>query len=85
MVSRAFPTAWPPRFLDLNPCNFWLWGCLKGVVYQGHVSDIATLKDRITLHVRQINSDMVRTAVENVVHRMQFFEFTNGALIEPNS
>lgn len=83
MISRAFPTAWPPRSPDLTPCDFWLWGFLKGVVYQGHVSDIATLKDRITLHVRQINSDMLRAAVENVVHRMQFLEFTNGAHIEP--
>lgn len=84
MISRAFPTAWPPRSPDLIPCGFRLWGFLKGVVYQGHVSDIATLKDRITLHVRQINSDMLRAAVENVVHRMQFLEFKNGAHIEPN-
>ena len=84
MINRAFPTAWPPSFPDLNPCDFWLWGFLKGVVYQGHFSDIATLKDRITLHVKQMNSDMLRAAVENVVHHMQFLEFTNGAHIETN-
>ena len=36
------------------------------------------------LHVRQINSAMLLAAVENVVHRMQFLEFTNGAHIKPN-
>ena len=61
-----------------------MWGFLKGDVYQGYVSDIATLKDRIMLHVRQINSDMLQAAVGNVVHRMLFLEFTNGAHIEPN-
>ena len=24
---------WPPRSPDLNPCDFYLWGCLKSVVY----------------------------------------------------
>lgn len=84
IISRAFPTAWPPRSPDLNPCDFWLWGFLKSVVYQGHVPDIATLKDRITLHVRQITSDMLRVAVENVVQRMQFLEHHNGGHIEPH-
>ena len=83
MISRPFPMVWPPRFPDLTSCNFWLWGFFKGFVYQGYVSDITTLMDRITLHVRQINSDMLRAAVENVMHRMQFLKFTNGADIEP--
>ncbi|GFT82384.1 uncharacterized protein TNCV_2388811 [Trichonephila clavipes] len=29
VISRAFPTAWPPRSPDLNPCDFWLWGVFK--------------------------------------------------------
>ncbi|GBM23639.1 hypothetical protein AVEN_117389-1 [Araneus ventricosus] len=33
IISRHFPTTWPPRSLDLNPCDFWLWGYLKHVVY----------------------------------------------------
>ncbi|GBM70914.1 hypothetical protein AVEN_97453-1 [Araneus ventricosus] len=24
IISRHFPTAWPPRSPDLNPCDFWL-------------------------------------------------------------
>ena len=84
MISSAFPTASPGRSPDLNTCDFWLWEFLKSVVYQEHVSDFATLKDRITLHVRQINSVMLVATVENVVHGMQFWEFTNGTHIEPN-
>ncbi|GBM59222.1 hypothetical protein AVEN_240408-1 [Araneus ventricosus] len=33
IISRHFQTAWPPRLPDLNPCDFWLWGYLKDVVY----------------------------------------------------
>ena len=84
MNSSAFPTAWPEKALGLNSCDFWLWGLLKDVVYQGYVSDIAPLKDRITLYVRQITSNILRAAVENVVHRMQFLKFTNSTNIEAN-
>ncbi|GBN32887.1 hypothetical protein AVEN_178973-1 [Araneus ventricosus] len=33
IISRHFQAAWPPRSLDLIPCDFWLWGYLKDVVY----------------------------------------------------
>ncbi|GBM11023.1 hypothetical protein AVEN_1352-1 [Araneus ventricosus] len=26
IISRSFPTVWPPRSPNLNPCVFWLWG-----------------------------------------------------------
>ncbi|GBN77327.1 hypothetical protein AVEN_215415-1 [Araneus ventricosus] len=35
ITGRHFPTAWPPRSPYLNPCDFWLWGYLKDVVYGG--------------------------------------------------
>ncbi|GBN87143.1 hypothetical protein AVEN_173265-1 [Araneus ventricosus] len=33
IMSRHFPTAWLPQSPDLNPCDFWMWGYLKDVVY----------------------------------------------------
>ncbi|GBM82001.1 hypothetical protein AVEN_231483-1 [Araneus ventricosus] len=33
IISCHFRTAWSPRSPDLNPCDFWLWGYLKDVVY----------------------------------------------------
>ena len=84
VISRAFPMNWPPRSPDLNPCDFWLWGYLKSVVYQGHVPDIPTLKERIMLHVRRINTDMLRATVEHLVYRMQLLEHQAGGHIEPN-
>lgn len=70
--------------MDLNPCDFWLCGILKGVIYQGHISNMAMLKDRKMLQVRQINSDMLRARIEIVVHHIQFLEYTNVAHIELN-
>mgnify|MGYP005986643663 CR=1 FL=1 len=32
-VSRNDPVAWPPRSPNLNPCDFYLWGWMKQLVY----------------------------------------------------
>ncbi|GBO01369.1 hypothetical protein AVEN_275664-1 [Araneus ventricosus] len=48
IISRHFPTTWPPWSPDLNPCDFWLWGYLKNVVYGGPIANLAELKNRIT-------------------------------------
>ena len=71
VISCNFPVAWPPRSPDLKPCNFWLGGYLKSQVYVGGVSNLSILKDSITKTVRSIPRDRLRTAMENVVHRMQ--------------
>jgi hypothetical protein len=33
VISRNFAQFWPLRSPDLNPCDYWLWGALKGAVY----------------------------------------------------
>ncbi|GFU50783.1 uncharacterized protein TNCV_2494891 [Trichonephila clavipes] len=84
VVSRAFPTAWPPRSPDLNPCDFWLWGYLKNLVYRGRLITLADLKDSITLHVRSISVDQLRSAVEQTLHRLQILHL-EGNHIEQHS
>ena len=73
VISRAFPTIWPPRSPDLNPCDFWIWEYLKNLVYRGSLVILEDLKDSITLHVRIISNDQLRSAVEQAVHRLQIF------------
>ncbi|GFT23524.1 uncharacterized protein NPIL_381531 [Nephila pilipes] len=70
VIIRAFSLNWPQRSPNLNPCEFWLWGYLKSVMYQGHVSDIHTIIDQITSYARHINADMLRDTVENIVYLM---------------
>ncbi|KFM72033.1 hypothetical protein X975_15411, partial [Stegodyphus mimosarum] len=84
IISRYFPTAWPPRSPDLTPCDFWLWGYLKSKVYQGVVQDLAMLKDNISRTVREIPADMLFSAVVHIVHRMQYVVYNNGSRIEPH-
>ena len=82
LISRAFPTTWPPRSPDLTPCDFWLWGYLKNLVYRGSLVTLADLKDSITLHVRNISNDQLRSAVEHAVHRLQILQLEEGNHIE---
>ena len=82
VISRAFRTIWPPRSPDLNPCDFWLWGYLKNLVYRGSLVTLGDLKDSITLHVRNISNDQLRSAVEQAVHRLQILQLEEGNHIE---
>jgi hypothetical protein len=38
---------WPPRSPNLNPCDFYLWGKLKSVVYANNPHDMTTQKQNI--------------------------------------
>lgn len=31
--AHPSPAAWPPRSPDLTPCDFWLWGYMKGRIF----------------------------------------------------
>ena len=51
---------WPPRSLDLTPCDFFLWGFVKGLVYVPLLpKDVDELKARITEAVATIDNAML--------------------------
>ncbi|GFW96021.1 transposase-like protein [Trichonephila clavipes] len=43
-IGRGGPIAWPARSPDLSPLDFFLWGFLKGLVYE---TPVATLEDLV--------------------------------------
>ena len=47
IISRHFPTPWPPRSPSLNLCDFWLWGCLKNLIYHDPITSVSQFKDNI--------------------------------------
>jgi len=46
-IGSNGPVAWPPRFQDLNPINFYLWGHVKNEVYSTPVISFDELWERI--------------------------------------
>ncbi|GFV11487.1 uncharacterized protein TNCV_1413641 [Trichonephila clavipes] len=78
-------TARRQRSPDLNPCDFRLWGYLKNLVYRGRLITLADLKDSITLHVKSISVDQLRSAVEQTLHRLQILHLEEGNHSEQHS
>ena len=58
-IGRGGPVAWPPRSPDLTPCDFFLWGTMKELVYDTPVDNEQTLIQRImaAAEVIQTNHD----------------------------
>ena len=46
---------WPPRSPDLNPCDYYLWGHLKSVVYNPLPKTLDDLKQNITRDIKKIS------------------------------
>ncbi|GBO01650.1 hypothetical protein AVEN_273261-1 [Araneus ventricosus] len=55
-LKRAGPITWPPRSPDLNPCDFFLWGHLKSLVYATPVDSPEVLIARIVVAAADIKS-----------------------------
>ncbi|GBM19859.1 hypothetical protein AVEN_186136-1 [Araneus ventricosus] len=73
VISRALP--WPPRSPDITPCDFWLWGFLKDTIYRKRAASLPDLKDSIPRHVLDIPEYSLRSAVENMVLRLELITF----------
>ena len=67
IISTQFPTVWPPKSPDLNPCDFWLWEYLKSMVYRDPIPSLFDLKESIERHVRNIPQFMLLSTLEHAI------------------
>ncbi|GBL94545.1 hypothetical protein AVEN_235631-1 [Araneus ventricosus] len=81
IISRHFPTAWPSRSPDLNPCDFWLWGYLKDVVFSTQIAHLAEVKARIAQHILNVTPETLRSVVEHAVSGFQLFLKTVDSIL----
>ncbi|GFV91679.1 transposable element tc3 transposase [Trichonephila clavipes] len=82
VISRHFHHLWPPRLLDLNPCDFWLWGHLKPLVSCDQPKTLPDLKDSISRHVLNIFQNTLRSTVEHAILRFQTVAENDGHPVE---
>lgn len=82
LISRGFDNAWPPRSPDLNPCDFYLWGHLKDMVYRERHASVADLKSSIKRHVRCVTPEILNATVDHAVLRFQHVVASGGSHIE---
>jgi len=62
---------WPPRSPDLTPPDYFLWGYLKGRVYQNKPRNIDTLKANITEEIQAVTADVLARTFQNMARRVQ--------------
>jgi hypothetical protein len=61
-IGRNGPVAWPARSPDLNPCDFFLWGYMKELVYSVPVDTIEILQERVENAAEVIRNNGVMLA-----------------------
>lgn len=52
-IGRLGPILWPPRSPDLNPMDFFYWGCLKDRVYAKPIRSEKELRRRVMCRRRR--------------------------------
>lgn len=70
MQQRGGPITWLPRSPDLTPCDFFLWGYAKDIVYSQKIRDVANLKERIYEALSSVTGDMLHRVWAVLDHRL---------------
>ena len=61
LISLRGDLPWPARSPDLTPCDFFLWGYLKSIVYNDHPQTLFHLKN-----ICNANADIPVSMLERV-------------------
>lgn len=70
-IGRRGPFEWPARSPDLSPCDFFLWGHLKNLVYREHPSTVEELRNKIAEACVEITQEMCSHVCESMPDRLQ--------------
>jgi hypothetical protein len=82
-IGRAAPIAWTPRYPDLTPLDFFLWGFVKDRVFVPPLpANVAELRTRITAAVAEVTPEMLRSVWQDIDYRWDVCHITDGSPIE---
>ncbi|KAM7306368.1 hypothetical protein ISCGN_010087 [Ixodes scapularis] len=73
---------WPPRSPDLNMCDFFVWGFIKGLVYKKRIPSTEELKEKIEGAFLEIDDGMRERAFLAYEARLRLCVSVNGGHIE---
>ena len=72
-----------PRSPDLSPCDFFLCGYVKGLVFvPPFPANIEEMKQRITAALEIVTKDMLQRVWHELEYRLDVCRVTGGAHIE---
>ena len=74
---------WPPRSPDITPCDYFLWGYLKSIVYKNEYKTINDLKKKIKqVCDEHLSTDVCERALQDYQRRLQKCVERGGKHIE---
>ncbi|GFW21736.1 uncharacterized protein TNCV_2529351 [Trichonephila clavipes] len=79
LISRFGPVNWPPRSCDLTPLDYFLWGCVKSLVYADKPQTLDHLEDNIRRVIADIRPQMVEKVIENWMSRLDYIRASCGS------
>ncbi|GBN28514.1 hypothetical protein AVEN_259045-1 [Araneus ventricosus] len=74
--------AWSPHSPDFTPCDFFLWGYLKDLVYRRTPQTIGELKQRISTTCETSPSDMFGRVSGQFCLRLSHVVAANGVILK---
>ena len=66
-----------------EPCDFFLWGYIKDVVYATIPENEEDLRHKITRAVESITTEMLQLTIRNIIKRVECCIDHNGNNFEP--
>ncbi|CAK1589781.1 unnamed protein product [Parnassius mnemosyne] len=82
IISRNGTIPWPPRSPDLSPCDFFLWGYLKSIVYKTNPTTVTQLKENIRAEISKIPQSLCKRVFENMRSRLEECVRVDGRHLE---
>ncbi|XP_039310613.1 uncharacterized protein LOC120358903 [Solenopsis invicta] len=73
---------WPPRFPDLTPMDFFLWGYMRDIIYQTLPRDRNDLIAKIREASQRITPEMLRNVRGSIMRRIALCAEENGGYYE---
>ncbi|GFX81013.1 hypothetical protein TNCV_1910061 [Trichonephila clavipes] len=79
LISRFGPVNWPPRSCDLTPLDYFLWVCVKSLVYADKPQTLNHLEDNIRRVIADIRPQMLEKVIENWTSRLNYIQASLGS------
>lgn len=71
-IGRGGPIPWPARSPDLTPCDFYIWGHMKALVYDRPIRDVEDLREKIVAAAQTMQETLTtRVTVSEVRSRLR--------------
>ncbi|GFV79765.1 uncharacterized protein TNCV_1725901 [Trichonephila clavipes] len=79
LIPRFGPVNMPPRYCDLTPQDYFLWGYIKSLDYADKPQTLDRLEDKIRLVIADIQSQMLEKVIENWTFRLDYIRARRGS------